>query len=209
MTSLERNLIRPTINGYWSDIATCYCSNITKYIFLWGLIQRNGWKCTYYREILATNKGKFFFEAKCDSFFFFFSWHVHTRGGEEIRTSDLHFIRRGPSRLSYFLGTSVMVYSIAIKARTWKEGKPLFSQAQAEKYQRWLMNLSPIEKCFVWRNHHRKTTVELEGYRERVIKIAYGFESDRERDEQNERWFIPGSWRTKQLWQQLQLQRKV
>jgi hypothetical protein len=27
-------------------------------------------------------------------------------GGEEIRTSDLHFIKRGPSRLNYLLETS-------------------------------------------------------------------------------------------------------
>ena len=79
----------------------------------------------------------------------------------------------------------------------------------------WLMNLSPTEKCFVWRNHHRKTTIELERYKERATKIASRFESDRERDEKNKRRFILGSWRTEQLRQQrrrrvsLELQRKV
>jgi hypothetical protein len=52
-----------------------------------------------------------------------------------------------------------------------------------DKYQRWLLNLSPTEKCFIWRNHHRKTKPsELERYRERATKIASRFEIDKERD---------------------------
>jgi hypothetical protein len=38
-------------------------------------------------------------------FFFFFFLHVHIRGGGMIWTSDLCFMRRNPSRLSYLLGT--------------------------------------------------------------------------------------------------------
>jgi hypothetical protein len=38
----------------------------------------------------------------CNPLFFFFG-HIHTRGGEEIRTSDLRFMRRGPQPIELCL----------------------------------------------------------------------------------------------------------
>jgi hypothetical protein len=43
----------------------------------------------------------------------FFFLHVRTRGG--IRTSDIYFIKRGPSRFNYLLGT-VLLSLIRIKS---------------------------------------------------------------------------------------------
>jgi hypothetical protein len=39
---------------------------------------------------------------RCTKFFFF--WHVHTRGGRRIRTSDLYFMRRDPQPIELPLG---------------------------------------------------------------------------------------------------------
>jgi hypothetical protein len=38
---------------------------------------------------------------------FFFFLHVHTRGGGEIRTSDLRFNRRGPQPIELSLGDNI------------------------------------------------------------------------------------------------------
>jgi hypothetical protein len=43
------------------------------------------------------------------TFFFFFDMFIQ-EGGRGIRTSNFHFIRRGLSRLSYFLGTAKFNY---------------------------------------------------------------------------------------------------
>jgi hypothetical protein len=40
---------------------------------------------------------------------------THTRGGREIRTNDLHFIKCGTSRLNYLLGTIYYLYLKTIK----------------------------------------------------------------------------------------------
>jgi hypothetical protein len=43
---------------------------------------------------------------KASLLLFFFFFDVSTQeGGREIRTSDIYFIKCGPNRLSYFLGT--------------------------------------------------------------------------------------------------------
>jgi hypothetical protein len=46
--------------------------------------------------------------------FFFFFLHVHTRGGREIRTSNLRFIRHGLSRLRYLLRTLLSYYTFSL-----------------------------------------------------------------------------------------------
>jgi hypothetical protein len=44
-----------------------------------------------------------------DSIFFFFDMSIQ-EGGGGIRTSDLRFMRHGPSRLSYLLGTKRIAF---------------------------------------------------------------------------------------------------
>jgi len=42
--------------------------------------------------------------------FFFFFWHAYTRGEGKIRTSDLHFMRRGPQPIELLLENLHLIY---------------------------------------------------------------------------------------------------
>jgi hypothetical protein len=44
-------------------------------------------------------------------FFFFFDMSTQEEGGR-IQSSDLRFMRHGPSQLSYLLGTQLMLFTI-------------------------------------------------------------------------------------------------
>jgi hypothetical protein len=46
------------------------------------------------------------FNPNISIFFFFFFFDMSIQKGEKIQTSDLHFIKRGSSQLSYLLRTS-------------------------------------------------------------------------------------------------------
>jgi hypothetical protein len=62
-----------------------------------------------------------------DYLFIFFFFDMSTQeGGGGIRTSDLHFMKRGPNRLNYFLGThsDYYVYLIYIIIRYAEAVKP-------------------------------------------------------------------------------------
>jgi hypothetical protein len=50
-------------------------------------------------------------------FFFFFFFTCPHNGRGEIQTSDLRFMRRGPSQLSYSLGTCVMLLNLKRKKK--------------------------------------------------------------------------------------------
>jgi hypothetical protein len=65
----------------------------------------------YPRKLIGiqfTHFFKLFFYTVIRFFFFFFDMSTQ-EGGGRIRTSDHHFIKRGPSQLNYLLGTDKVI----------------------------------------------------------------------------------------------------